>query len=42
MNCPDCELVEMRLELVENDKLHFKCKKCGKEIVKDVKELEDK
>lgn len=41
MNCPDCELVEMRLELVEDGKLHFRCKKCGKEIAKDVTELED-
>jgi len=41
MNCPECEIIEMRLEKVINDEFFFKCKKCGKEVIKKEEELED-
>ena len=41
MVCPDCQLIEMRLERVEDDVFYFKCKKCGKEITKKTEELEE-
>ena len=42
MNCPKCKLVEMRVDRVEDNVIHYKCKKCGKEETKLVEELENK
>lgn len=39
MMCPKCDL-EMYNQKVVNDEIHFVCKKCGKEIVKSIEELE--
>ncbi len=41
MECPNCKLVEMRVDKVQEDKIHYVCKKCGKEVIKDIKELEE-
>ena len=40
MNCPECEIIEMRVERVEDNTIHYKCKKCGKEVKKTIEELE--
>lgn len=41
MNCPECKLIEMRVDAVTDNTMHFKCKKCGKEIIKTVEEIEE-
>ena len=41
MNCPNCQLIEMRVEKVENDEIHYKCKKCGKEIIEPIPKEQD-
>ena len=40
MNCPKCQLLEMRVEKVENNEIHYKCKQCGEEIIKKIEDLE--
>ena len=40
MNCPKCQLIEMRVDKVIDDDIHYVCKNCGKEVIKSVKELE--
>ncbi len=40
MECDKCK-IEMRVEQVINGKFYFKCRKCGKEIVKTDNELEE-
>lgn len=40
MNCPKCKIIEMRVEKVEDDIIHYKCKNCGEEEKIDIKELE--
>ena len=40
MNCPKCQLIEMRVDKVENGEIHYKCKVCGEEIIKKEEELE--
>lgn len=40
MNCPKCQIIEMRVEKVEDNIIHYKCKNCGKEEIIDAKELE--
>lgn len=42
MNCPECQLLEMRVEKVVEEEIHYKCKNCGKEIIKNIEELEKK
>lgn len=39
MNCPKCEILEMRVEKVESENIHYKCKKCGEEKVINVNQL---
>lgn len=41
MNCPECELLEMRVEKVENNEMYYKCKRCGKEIIVPIPEDEE-
>ena len=41
MECPECKLVEMRVDKVEDDLIYFVCKKCGKEITKTIEEVEN-
>lgn len=36
MKCPNCKLVEMIVERVIDNIVHYKCKKCGKGIEKEV------
>lgn len=38
MKCPECQLVEMLVEKVENDIVTHKCKKCGLELQKPLPE----
>lgn len=38
--CPECKILEMRVEKVVDNEIHYTCKKCGKEITKSVEELE--
>lgn len=38
--CPECKILEMRVEKVVDNEIHYACKKCGKEITKSVEELE--
>lgn len=40
MNCPKCKLIEMRVEKVIDNEIHYKCKQCGEETVKKIEELE--
>lgn len=42
MNCPECQLLEMRVEKVVEDEIHYKCKNCGKQEVINTEELEKK
>lgn len=42
MNCPKCELLEMRVDKVLNEEIHYVCKNCGKEEIKKIEELEIK
>jgi transposase-like protein len=35
MKCPNCLLVEMFVNKVTDNTIHYKCKKCGKEIEKE-------
>ena len=41
MLCPQCKMVEMRVEKVENNVIYLKCKKCGTETSVSVEELEN-
>ena len=41
MNCPKCQLVEMRVDRVENDVIHYVCKKCGEYIEQKIEEIEE-
>lgn len=40
MECDKCK-IDMHVEQVIDGKFYFKCKKCGKEIIKVEKELEE-
>lgn len=40
MNCPKCQLIEMRVDKVIDDEIYYVCKNCGEEVVKSVEELE--
>lgn len=40
MNCPKCQLIEMRVNKVEEEKIYYECKSCGEQQVVDIKELE--
>lgn len=42
MNCPKCQLLEMRVDKVVDNEIHYKCKNCGKEEIKKIEELEEK
>ena len=37
--CPECEMVEMRVDKVKEGKIYFVCRKCGLEKVIEEKEL---
>ena len=39
MNCPKCQLVEMRVDRVTDDEIHYVCKKCGEEIIKSIEDM---
>nr|DAO70507.1 MAG TPA: cysteine-rich protein [Caudoviricetes sp.] len=36
MKCPECKLVEMLVTKVIDNTVYYQCKKCGKEIQKEV------
>lgn len=40
MNCPKCQLIEMRVNKVIDNQIHYVCKNCGKEVTKNIEELE--
>ena len=42
MNCPKCQLIEMRVNKVEEEKIYYECKSCGEQQVIDAAELEEK
>jgi predicted RNA-binding Zn-ribbon protein involved in translation (DUF1610 family) len=42
MNCPKCQLIEMRVDKVEEEKIYYECKSCGEQKVIDAIELEEK
>lgn len=42
MNCPKCQLIEMRVNKVEDEKIYYECKSCGEQKVIDTAELEEK
>lgn len=42
MNCSKCQLLEMRVEKVVDNEIHYKCKNCGKEETVNVEDLEKK
>ena len=42
MNCPKCQLLEMRVDKVVDNEIHYKCKNCGKEEIINTEELEKK
>lgn len=41
MKCPNCLLVEMLVDKVVENVIYYKCKKCGKEIEKEVIEEDE-
>ena len=40
MLCNKCKIIEMKMDKVEDGEMHFKCKRCGNEIKKTIKEVE--
>lgn len=42
MNCPKCQIIEMRVDRVEDNVIHYRCKKCGNEETITQEELENK
>lgn len=40
MECPQCKIIDMRVEKVENNVIHYVCKKCGETLDKTIEELE--
>ena len=38
MDCPECKIVDMRVDKVEGDIYYFKCPKCGHEETKEIKD----
>ncbi len=42
MNCPKCQLIEMRVNKVEQEKIYYECKSCGEQKIIDAAELEEK
>lgn len=42
MNCPKCQLLEMRVKKAKDNQIHYECKNCGQEKIVDMKELKDK
>ena len=41
MECPECKMVEMRVEKVEDGFIHYVCRKCGEEVIKSIEEVEN-
>lgn len=41
MNCPKCQLIEMRVDRVEGGIIYYKCKACGEEATQKEEELEE-
>lgn len=39
MLCSKCKIVEMKMHKVEDDKMYFRCKRCGNEVEKTVEEV---
>lgn len=37
MKCPQCKLVEMRIDKVTDNTITHKCKKCGKTVTVEIK-----
>lgn len=40
MNCPKCQLLEMRVDKVVDNEIHYICKNCGEKVIKSIEELE--
>lgn len=40
MNCPKCQLLEMRVDKVLDNEIHYICKSCGEKVIKSIEELE--
>lgn len=40
MNCPKCQLLEMRVAKVVDNQIHYECKNCGEQKSVNVSELE--
>ena len=38
MKCPQCRIVEMMVEKIEDNIVTYKCKKCGKVITEPLQE----
>lgn len=42
MNCPRCQLIEMRVNKVEEEKIYYECKSCGEQKTIDITDLKEK
>lgn len=40
MLCSKCKIVEMKMDKVEDNKMYFKCKRCGNEAEKTIEEMQ--
>ncbi len=40
MNCPKCQLLEMRVDKVIDNEIHYICKNCEEKVIKNIEKLE--
>jgi len=41
MLCSKCKIIEMKMNRVEDNKMYFKCKRCGNEEEKIIEEVKE-
>lgn len=40
MLCNKCKIIEMKVDKVVDEVMHFRCKQCGNEVEKTIEEVE--
>lgn len=41
MNCPKCQLLEMRVDKVKDEQIYYVCKNCGREEIVSIQQLNE-
>lgn len=41
MNCPKCQLLEMRVDKVKDEQVYYVCKNCGREEIVSIQQLNE-